>query len=53
MLQEDSLFPWRTVLDNACLGLEIKKELNKKTKENVINLLKKYKVKQIGKIQEY
>ena len=45
MLQEDSLFPWRTVLDNACLGLEIKKELNKKTKENVINLLKKYGLK--------
>lgn len=45
MLQEDSLFPWRTVLDNACLGLEIKKELNKKTKQNVINLLKKYGLK--------
>lgn len=45
MLQEDSLFPWKTVLDNACLGLEIKKELNKKTKENVINLLKKYGLK--------
>lgn len=42
MLQEDSLFPWRTVLDNACLGLEIKKELNKDTKEDVIRLLKKY-----------
>ncbi len=45
MLQEDSLFPWRTVLDNACLGLEIKKELNKKTKQNVINLLNKYGLK--------
>ncbi len=42
MLQSDSLFPWRTVLDNACLGLEIKKELNKKTKNEVITLLKKY-----------
>lgn len=42
MLQEDSLFPWRTVLDNACLGLEIKKELNKDTKKYVIELLKKY-----------
>ena len=45
MLQEDSLFPWRTVLENACLGLEIKKELNNKTKENVIKLLKKYGLK--------
>ena len=45
MLQEDSLFPWRTVLDNACLGLEIKKELNSETKKNVIRLLKKYGLK--------
>ena len=45
MLQEDSLFPWRTVLENACLGLEIKKELNNKTKENVIKLLKTYGLK--------
>lgn len=42
MLQEDALFPWRTVLENACLGLEIKKDLTKENKQNVINLLKKY-----------
>ena len=42
MLQEDSLFPWRTVLDNACLGLEIRKKLNDNSKNKVINLLKKY-----------
>lgn len=42
MLQEDSLFPWKTVLENACLGLEIKKELTKEKKEDVIMLLKKY-----------
>ena len=42
MLQDDSLFPWRTILDNACLGLEIKKELNNSSKQKVINLLKKY-----------
>lgn len=42
MLQEDSLFPWRTVLDNACLGLEIRKEKTEKNKNKVINLLKKY-----------
>ena len=45
MLQEDSLFPWKTVLENACLGLEIKKELNKETKQNVIKLLNKYGLK--------
>lgn len=45
MLQEDSLFPWRTILENACLGLEIKKELNLDSKRNVINLLEKYGLK--------
>ena len=42
MLQSDSLFPWRTILDNCLLGLEI---TNTKTKENikkVENLLNKY-----------
>ncbi len=42
MLQDDSLFDWLTILDNALLGLEIK---GKKTKENIIyvkNLLKTY-----------
>ena len=42
MLQEDTLFAWRTVLENACLGLEIKHKLNKVSKNKVINLLKKY-----------
>lgn len=42
MLQNDSLFDWLTILDNALLGLDIK---GKKTKENieyVKNLLKTY-----------
>lgn len=42
MLQEDCLFSWRTVLDNACLGLEIKGLLNEESKNNTIRLLKKY-----------
>lgn len=42
MLQTDCLFPWKTVLENACLGLEIQNKLNETTKKNVINLLKKY-----------
>lgn len=45
MLQEDALFPWRTILDNATLGLEIEKKLNAKTKEEVITLLNKYGLK--------
>ena len=42
MLQSDSMLPWKKVIDNALLGLEIKKE---KTKENITyvkNLFKKY-----------
>lgn len=34
MLQNDALLPWLNVLDNACLGLELKKI---KTKENILN----------------
>ena len=42
MLQSDSLMPWRTILENSLIGLEINK---KKTKENikkVKDLLNKY-----------
>lgn len=42
MLQNDALFPWLTILDNATLGLKIK---NIKTKENVdyaVKLLETY-----------
>ena len=42
MLQHDSLFEWRTILDNCLLGLEISKKLNEKSKKNVIKLLQKY-----------
>lgn len=42
MLQNDSLFPWRTILDNCLIGLEINNNLTKENKEYVINLLKTY-----------
>ncbi len=42
MLQKDSLFPWRTILDNCLLGLEITNQLNDNTKKRVIELLKTY-----------
>lgn len=45
MLQQDSLFEWRNILDNCLLGLEINKNLNSKTKEHVINLLSTYGLK--------
>ena len=46
MLQQDSLFNWRTVLDNCLLGLELNKSLNNENKEYVINLLNTYGLKE-------
>ena len=45
MLQQDSLFEWRNILNNCLLGLEINKNLNNKTKNHVINLLNTYGLK--------
>ncbi|MBR1386706.1 MAG: ATP-binding cassette domain-containing protein [Bacilli bacterium] len=45
MLQKDSLFPWRTILDNCLIGLEIEKSITKENKEKVISLLEKYGLK--------
>lgn len=42
MLQKDELFEWRTILENALLGPEIRKTLTRETKEYVIRLLKTY-----------
>lgn len=42
MLQKDSLFPWRTILENCLLGLEITHELTEENKQRVIRLLKTY-----------
>ena len=42
MLQRDSLFPWRNIIDNCMLGLEIKKEKNK---DYVLKLLNSYGLK--------
>ena len=42
MLQNDALFPWLTVLDNALLGLKIKNEDTPENKEYVISLLQTY-----------
>ena len=45
MLQEDCLLPWKTVFDNALLGLKIKNKLNKESKKRVEDLLIKYGLK--------
>lgn len=42
MFQEDALFPWLTIYENAILGLKISKKLNTESKNYVLNLLKKY-----------
>ncbi len=42
MLQKDELFPWRTIMENAYLPLEVKRDKSEKSKEKVNELLKKY-----------
>ena len=42
MLQEDSLFEFRNILDNCLIGLEINKTLNEESKKYVEKLLKTY-----------
>ena len=45
MLQQDSLFEWRNILDNCLLGLEINNNLNETTKNKVVDLLNSYGLK--------
>ncbi len=42
MLQNDSLFFWRTIYDNCLIGLEITDTLTKENKQYVLDLLKTY-----------
>ncbi len=42
MLQKDALFPWKTILDNCLIGLQINHTLNDESKKRVINLLNTY-----------
>lgn len=46
MLQEDSLFEWKTILENCLLGLEINHSLTKENKEYVLHLLETYGLKE-------
>lgn len=45
MLQQDSLFEWRNVLNNCLLGLELNNELTEEKKNYVINLINTYGLK--------
>lgn len=42
MLQKDLLLPWRTILDNVILGMEINGVDKKQAKEIAVNLINKY-----------
>jgi ABC-type nitrate/sulfonate/bicarbonate transport system ATPase subunit len=42
MLQKDLLLPWRTILDNVILGLEIKGVSKRDAKQRALPLLKRY-----------
>lgn len=45
MLQQDSLFEWKTILENCLLGLEIEHRLTKESKQYVLDLLVTYGLK--------
>lgn len=45
MLQEDALFPWLSVYENAIIGLKIEKQDNKENTDYVKYLLEKYGLK--------
>jgi NitT/TauT family transport system ATP-binding protein len=39
MLQQDYLFPWKTIEENILIGLKLSKQLNDKTKSSALRLL--------------
>ena len=45
MLQQDSLFPWLTILDNCLIGLKVEKKLTKENINKVKKLLEIYGLK--------
>ncbi|WP_100486703.1 ABC transporter ATP-binding protein [Sporolactobacillus pectinivorans] len=45
MLQKDLLLPWRTILDNVIIGLEIRGVSKKKAREKALPMLQKYGLK--------
>ena len=46
MLQNDSLLPFRTILDNCLIGLEVQNKLTDESKNYVVELLKTYGLQQ-------
>ncbi|ONN64613.1 ABC transporter ATP-binding protein [Herbaspirillum sp. VT-16-41] len=42
MLQKDLLLPWRTILDNAVLGIELQRDVTEADRERARAMLKRY-----------
>ena len=42
MLQKDHLFPWRSVLSNVSLGLEIRRRLDQDSRSHLLQMLETY-----------
>ena len=53
MLQKDSLFPWRTILENCLIGLEVTDSLTEDNKKRVITLLETYGLKDFNQNPSY
>ena len=49
MLQQDYLFPWKTIEENILLGLKLSKRLNEKTKLAALSLLSQIGLKGVEK----
>ena len=45
MLQKDLLLPWRSVLDNILLGIEVRGKVTKIDKDRVLDLIRRYGLK--------
>lgn len=49
MLQQDYLFPWKTIEENVLLGLKLSKQLNDKTRSAALSLLDQIGLKGVEK----
>ncbi|WP_077736169.1 ABC transporter ATP-binding protein [Bacillus sonorensis] len=47
MLQQDYLFPWKTIEENVLIGLRISKKLSLETKQAALELLEKFGLHQV------
>lgn len=50
MLQQDYLFPWRTIEENILLGLKLNGRLNQQTKQNALQFLKEIGLEKVEKL---